>query len=290
MSKKKYQQKLKQSPTITHRPLFDQEGIKQQLRIVKELEDFIPPLSGQEYADLEASILSEGCREALIVWNKGEDDYVLVDGHNRLRVCRQHQMEFKILLRDFENLEDVKNFMIVNQLSRRNLTKFQSSYLRGLRYLREKGEWGSVNRMEAGKGKGEKTAHRIAAELNVGQATIFRDAKIAQAIGVVQQKNPEVAMDILQGKTSLKNQELQALAKLTSDELPTLRTSQDLKKFFSRKKEKSMSTTAEERTEKIEEARQKLLEFYALIQDGKPVTKTVANQIYRAALELKNAV
>ena len=48
------------------------------MKIDKEFADLIPPLTEEEYKGLETSILNEGCRDALVVWND-----TLVDGHNR---------------------------------------------------------------------------------------------------------------------------------------------------------------------------------------------------------------
>ena len=39
------------------------------LLINDEFRELIPSLSDSEYAELEQSILAEGCREALAVWN-----------------------------------------------------------------------------------------------------------------------------------------------------------------------------------------------------------------------------
>ena len=44
----------------------------------EELKAYIDPLTPDEHAALERSILAEGCRDALVLWGN-----VLVDGHNR---------------------------------------------------------------------------------------------------------------------------------------------------------------------------------------------------------------
>jgi hypothetical protein len=48
-----------------------------------EIKNLIPPLSPSEYAGLEASILSEGCRDAVVIWQETE---ILLDGHNRYQI------------------------------------------------------------------------------------------------------------------------------------------------------------------------------------------------------------
>ena len=86
-------------------------------------EDFaklIPPLTEDEYAGLEASIVSEGCRDALILWGD-----VLIDGHNRYRICTEHNIPYETRQMEFENRDDVLLWIMRNQLSRRNLNDFQ---------------------------------------------------------------------------------------------------------------------------------------------------------------------
>jgi hypothetical protein len=86
-------------------------------------EDFaklIPPLTEDEYSGLEQSILEEGCRDALILWGD-----ILIDGHNRYRICTKHNIPYEMRQMEFENRDDVLLWIMKNQLSRRNLNDFQ---------------------------------------------------------------------------------------------------------------------------------------------------------------------
>lgn len=83
-----------------------------------EFKNLIPPLSKDEYKQLEENILSaRKCRDAIIVW-----DGIVIDGHNRLEICIQHGIEFKIEEMAFSSREEVMLWILDNQLSRRNLT------------------------------------------------------------------------------------------------------------------------------------------------------------------------
>ncbi len=86
------------------------------LKILKELEYLIPKMSDQEYKELEELILSEGCRDSIVIWND-----VIVDGHNRYKICTNHNIKFNIISREFVDLDQAKYWMIRNQLGRRNL-------------------------------------------------------------------------------------------------------------------------------------------------------------------------
>jgi len=110
---------------------------KQKIVILQELKEIIPSLQTVEYEQLEANILAEGCREALILWEHGEQ-YILIDGHNRYEICQKHGIDFSVKVMAFEYIEQVKLWMYDNQLGRRNLSNEQASYLRGKKYHAKK--------------------------------------------------------------------------------------------------------------------------------------------------------
>lgn len=87
------------------------------LIIDEEFKNLIPPLSDVERKGLEDSILKEGCRDAIITWHG-----VIVDGHNRYSICTKHNIPFKTLEKDFKSRDEVRLYMLKNQLSRRNLS------------------------------------------------------------------------------------------------------------------------------------------------------------------------
>ena len=64
-----------------------------------------------------AARLEEGCREPIILWNN-----TIVDGHNRYRICNQHNIQYKTAQKDFADRDDVKLWIMKNQLARRNLS------------------------------------------------------------------------------------------------------------------------------------------------------------------------
>jgi hypothetical protein len=156
---KKYMGNFGGTSIIKDQSLLNHEAIKQQIIILDELRDLIPPLQEEESNQLEKNILAEGCREALLIWQTTADVldttstqtsavYILVDGHNRYGICLKHKLNFKIHLISFDSLKDVRDYMIDNQLGRRNLIPEQASYLRGLRYNTEKLEKGKYTRDE----------------------------------------------------------------------------------------------------------------------------------------------
>jgi len=94
------------------------------MEILQELESLIPPLSNEEFKQLERNILEEGIREPLITWNG-----ILIDGHNRYRIAQEHDINYETIQKEFENINRVKEWMIHNQFGRRNLSNYQRSVL-----------------------------------------------------------------------------------------------------------------------------------------------------------------
>lgn len=94
------------------------------VRIDEEFKALIPPLTQEEYSALEQSILSEGCRDAIVTWNN-----IIVDGHNRYEICTKHNVPFKTVAYNFKDRDEAKEWMILNQFARRNINAYQRSVL-----------------------------------------------------------------------------------------------------------------------------------------------------------------
>ncbi|MCZ2079890.1 MAG: DNA modification methylase [Bryobacterales bacterium] len=92
----------------------------QTLQIDPEFQAIAPPLTPDELATLEASLLAEGCREPIDVWNG-----VIVDGHNRYALCRKHSIEFKVVERTFQSHDHAIVWIVQKQFGRRNITQAQ---------------------------------------------------------------------------------------------------------------------------------------------------------------------
>jgi hypothetical protein len=111
-------------------PVCFTRGLELNITIHPELRSFVDPLSANEYAALERSLLAEGCRDALVLWND-----TLIDGHNRYEICQKHNIAFRTVQNTrFDSIEDVMLWMIENHLARRSV----SDYQRGVLALRKK--------------------------------------------------------------------------------------------------------------------------------------------------------
>jgi hypothetical protein len=156
------------------------------IRIDPEFEGLIPPLSCGELAELHRLLDAEGCRDALVVW---KSERILVDGHNRIRYCRDKGYPFPVVEREFPNRDAVKAYIILEQLGRRNLSAAAESYLRGTRYNAEKKPHGGARVAEGASAHAAhlKTGQALGAEFGVDPATIRRDGKFAEAVDAIRE-------------------------------------------------------------------------------------------------------
>lgn len=153
-------------------------------KVDSELHVFMPEVSEKEYEELRKSIIAEGIREPLIVW---EEKGILVDGHRRFAIAKELSLTYKIRVISFKNKNEVKAWMSLNQLGRRNLNPTQIRYFRGKEYL------------ETVKAKGDieegqppvNVAATLADKHNVSERTIHNDAKFAEQVDASPNK-PEI--------------------------------------------------------------------------------------------------
>jgi hypothetical protein len=105
------------------------------LVIDPEFRALCPTQSADESAQLERSLLAEGCRDDLVAWKATKE---ILDGHNRHPLCERHGLPFGVVYLDLPDRETCKRWILTNRLARRNISSQAASYLRGTRYLMEK--------------------------------------------------------------------------------------------------------------------------------------------------------
>jgi ParB-like nuclease domain len=251
-----------------------EEDIKGQITIKEEFKNLIPPLAEEEFLQLEANILSEGCREPVIVW-QNEKEYILIDGHNRYTICQKHGLSFRYEIKQFALEEDAKLWMINNQLGRRNLTPAQQSYLRGKRYETEKQQKGGYDKVlskgqnvpliveelqDTSKGQNVPlTSERLGNEYGVSEKTIKRDAEYAKGLDKIGESNQTLKQAILSGKINIDKGKVRALGKIS--EKVVIDTEQDIDSIIANKqpsKQSSKPTIAQMR-EVLENAGSKVI-------------------------------
>lgn len=198
------------------------------INVDKEFKALIPALSQDEFNQLEQNILAEGVRDPLVVW-RGKD--LLIDGHNRYEIACKHGLEFERVELAFDNRQDAWNWMINNQLGRRNISSEQRDFLFFKRYESEKKGVGAPtgnknNSSQLAQNEpidlnapGE-TAEKLAQEYNVGRETIKRAVTYGKAVDEIAEAsdNPEETRQaLLTREISLPKRDAPVFAKIAKE-------------------------------------------------------------------------
>lgn len=178
------------------------------MQIKDEFKKLIPALSVEEFKQLEQNCLAEGIREKIITWNG-----FIIDGHNRFEIATKHKLKFETENKEFDSDDDVKEWMILNQFGRRNLTLYQRGVL-ALQLedvFQSKSQQGVrsdlfVNSQKSNENKKLNTNKEISKISSVGQQSLAR-------IKVIEAKAPEeVKAQLSTGEVSI-NQAYQEIKK-----------------------------------------------------------------------------
>ena len=201
------------------------------LKIDPEFQSQIPPLTDDEFKQLEENILKEGkLISPLIVWNN-----TLVDGHNRYAILQKHpEIYFSTMPLPFESREEVLAWICKNQLGRRNLTPEQKYYLMGKQYEAEKAAHGGDRKSSDAKSSSlkanlidnSKTCDRIAEENGVSKDTVIRASKYMKGVEIADELMPGLKQSILSGQTKVSKADMRNLANANYDDRK--RTLQDI--------------------------------------------------------------
>ena len=199
------------------------------LKIDPEFQSQIPPLTDDEFKQLEENILKEGkLLSPLIVWNN-----TLVDGHNRYAILQKHpEIYFSTMPLPFESRGEVLAWICKNQLGRRNLTPEQKKFLIGKQYSVE-------HRKPGGNGNNQYTAttqeavqeelcqidtipptsaeasirKQIAERNNVSESYVARSEKFMRGVEIMEQMVPGMQEKILSGQFKVRDADMHRLAR-----------------------------------------------------------------------------
>jgi len=165
-----------------------------------EFQRLIPPLHATELEQLEANIIADGCRDPITLWGT-----TIVDGHNRFDICTRRNIRFETRPVELENENEAKNWIILNQLGRRNLSPDAASQLRGrLNLSRRKevtnpeglgGKSRKIDEAQSELHQTEDTASQVARETGVSRATVIRDTAFVRATDKL-----GISSDVIAGK------------------------------------------------------------------------------------------
>lgn len=101
--------------TVSTTASNDEVGIRKDAEILS----LIPAITLEEYTELEANVIAEGCRDAIVTWNG-----IILDGHARYDICTKHGIHFNKVAMSFTSKDDATIWVLKNQLGRRNISMF----------------------------------------------------------------------------------------------------------------------------------------------------------------------
>jgi len=116
------------------------------LKIEPKYERLLPSLPKEEYDLLKESIKEVGLLSPIVINVEG----IILDGRNRYKICLELGIKPKTEIKTFSNLLEEKRFVIIANLRRRHLEKFQRAEL-GYSLLEIERELAKQRMSEAGK-------------------------------------------------------------------------------------------------------------------------------------------
>ena len=219
----------------------------EELIIDNEFKSYVRPLTDEEYEKLKESILAEGIRDPLVVWKN-----VLLDGHHRFKLAQEHGLEYKTVEVDLPDIWAAKDWIIKNQLGRRNLTEQEASYYRGKLYESRKRQGARTDLTLAQNGTKLSTADIIGMDYGVSKNTVKRDAEFSAAVDkVATEVGEEAKRAILSGKANVPKKDVEKLIEIKQEAPeyiePILKGEISLSKAIQESKKRLIEQVQEER-------------------------------------------
>ena len=107
------------------------------LTVVESIKELIPPLLETEKKQLEENILKDKEIRDPIVCFKNENQFqqlifkdydknekIILDGHNRYEIAQKHNLSFKKIEKSLQSKDEVIEWIVKNQMGRRNLLPY----------------------------------------------------------------------------------------------------------------------------------------------------------------------
>lgn len=196
-----------------------------ELKIDHEFQQKIPPLTADEYQQLEENILKAGVIfNPIVTWHG-----FILDGHNRYKIWTEHQEipEPKTVCVD-ETLEDrwaALEWICKNQLGRRNLNELQKAALVGLAYEARKHSNGGDRRSKTFSVRGNRelkkngqTSIVIAEELGMTANQVDHAYRFVSGLRRLEEITPGITDKILAGETGVSKEAVSGIHRNSPDE------------------------------------------------------------------------
>ena len=269
------------------------------ITIDKEFETLIPPLTPDEFQQLEENCVREGIRDSLITWNG-----ILVDGHNRYKIAIKHGLRWSEKEMDFTDRDEVVRWIILNQFGRRNLSAYDRSVL-ALKLkpmIAKKAE----QNLHQGNEPLQKSVNPVNTQKELAKVACVSHDTIHKVEVIEKKATPEVKQQIHDGKKSINSafNEINGRGRKQIDLSATahLEKAEELHEGYSESKSVSFSEVTQDKEDSTDVARNRSNDLFTAIKkilflgagnyDYSVInTKTIdANEIRRLQGELSIAI
>ena len=176
------------------------------LTVDKEFEDLLPVLTPEESEKLENSILQYGMLDPIKIWQEADTgEWIIIDGHNRYNILKKHNIEWHYwqdykIMTELETREDVKQWMLEQQLGRRNLTETERyEIVQRFKSIFEK----KAKENQSSGGKGLTNLSKVNTRKEMAKATGVSEGTYQKLDKVMQSNNEEVKQKLREKEISI---------------------------------------------------------------------------------------
>ena len=195
--------------------------MKQKLQIDPYFRRLSVPATEDEQKQLEASLLREGCKEPVIVWNG-----VILDGHKRYEICSYEEISFEVVNKRFHTREEAAEWLCGYRIPKIKLYQTMFKYLVGEKYLLEKQLY--IKQQEAAAENGKKIdqwrgSFAIANEFGINRSSVQRFGKLAGSLDQIAEKDLPMFHAIVEERIHATYAQVDTYAQMDSAKLANTR-------------------------------------------------------------------
>lgn len=221
------------------------------LVVDKEFEKLLPVLTPEELEKLENSILQYGMLDPIKIWQDPKTDkWIIIDGHNRYNVLKKHNIDWRYwqdykIMTELETREDVKQWMLEQQLGRRNLSEAEKyEIVQKFKSVFQK----KAKENQSSAGKGLANLSKVNTRKEMAKVTGVSEGTYRKLDQVMQSGNEEVKQKLREKKISI-DKAYQEIKNPTPKEKESITPEQKIIEFDNRMNEidKEISSLRTER-------------------------------------------
>ena len=248
------------------------------IKVDPEFKALIPPLTPEEFKQLEENCVKDGIRDALITWNG-----ILIDGHNRFRIAAKHSLHWNEKKVEFASRDEAKLWIIDNQLGRRNLPTIDRVTLEDKKkgILAKRAEAKKISNLKQNVSSEDKKSCPRQLQTRQEKRENSTDYKIAKSAGtsedtvrkvrIINEKAaPEVIEQIRSGKKSINGAfneiKERERKKIDLSAKAHLEKAEERHEDFQKSKTVSITDVVQDKKDAVEIARGKSTEIYTAIK------------------------